>query len=549
MEVKKLYMTFLFLLCFGLWGQAQNRYAVHFKYKPQEKFSLANPADFLSPMAVERKARFSVELDSLDLPVSEKYIETIKPFVVEILYHSHWLNASLVIANPEMIEQVMDLDIVEDVILAAPGFVPQGRVGSKSNEKAGFNIHLKTKNSKSTEAPFEFQNQLLGIQEMHEEGFRGKGVTVAVFDAGFPGVNTIPTLSHIVENGKLLGGKNFVHPWDKDIFKYNQHGSNVLSLIASNDPETLVAGAPDANFILCITEEVPTEYRIEEYNWVKAAEYADSLGVDIINSSLGYLDFDDKEMDYTFEDLDGETALITKGANIASEKGILVVTSVGNYGSRGLSSLTAPADGKGVLSIGSVNGNLDRSGFSSQGPTSDGRFKPELTTNGEQVWLMRSNGNLGRANGTSFSAPQIAALAAGLWEAKPDWNKDQLLEALYRSASNFEDPDNFLGYGIPNFTKAYLGEILNIITVEEEKSWKIFPNPISGNSLFVNFGDLYQGEFSLFDMHGKVLQQLTVSRDSLQEPFQIQIPTLNNGMYIVEMHSGKDVRRTKLLKK
>lgn len=469
MAVKN-YALFLLLvmLAFGS-AMGQNRYAVHYKYKPQESFSLDNPSDFLSPMAVERKSRFGIALDSLDFPVSRKYVEEITPLTVEILYHSNWLNASLIVATTEAIEQIMDLDIVDDVILVAPGFVPQGRVSSKSGEK-GFSINLKNKKSNSNAAPFEFQNQLLGIPDMHEEGFKGKGVTVAVFDAGFPAVNTIPALSHIIEKGQLIGGKNFVHPWDEDIFKYNQHGSDVLSLIASNDPELLIAGAPESNYILCITEEVPTEFRIEEYNWVKAAEYSDSLGVDIINSSLGYWDFDDPAMDYTFEDMDGETALITRGANIASSKGILVVTSVGNYGRRGSPSLTAPADAKGIISVGSVNGNLERSAFSSQGPTADGRFKPDLTTNGEQVWLIRSSGNLGRADGTSFSAPQITALAAGLWQARPEWNKEKILKALLESADNFDSPDNDFGFGIPDFTKAYLGEILNIL---EEKKKKI----------------------------------------------------------------------------
>ncbi|PRY87215.1 S8 family serine peptidase [Mongoliibacter ruber] len=543
--------NYVLILLIGLlaMGSAvgQNRYAIHYKFKPQTTYSLDNPSEFLSPMAVERKSRFGVTLDSLDLPVSTKNIEKINPLIIDILYHSNWLNASIVIANPEAIEQILDLDIIEDVVLAAPGFVENGRISTKTGEK-GFSFNLKSKKNKSEGAPFEFQNQLLGIPEMHEEGYRGKGVTVAVFDAGFPGVNTIPALSHIIEEGRLLGGKNFVHPWDEDIFKYNQHGSNVLSLIASNDPESLLAGAPESNYILCITEEVPTEFRIEEYNWVKAAEYSDSLGVDIINSSLGYWDFDDPEMDYSFEDMDGETALITKGANIASDKGILVVTSVGNYGSRGASSLTAPADAKGIIAVGSVNGDLERSAFSSQGPTADGRVKPELTTNGNQVWLIRSNGNLGRATGTSFSAPQIAALAAGLWQAKPDWNKEKMLNALLESADNFESPDNDFGYGIPNFTKAYLGEILNIPLEEKEEDWKVFPNPISGNSLFIYFGNNQQGEFSLFDMQGKVLSQLKVKRNSPKEPFLIDLPVLSNGMYIVEMQAGNQVRRTKLLK-
>lgn len=527
--------------------KAQDRYAIHYKYKPQDLYSLENPLEFLTFPAIDRRSRQQVPLDSLDLPVSEKYIELVRPFVQQMLYHSNWLNASVAIANADILEQIQSFDFVESVVLVAKGFVPEGRQLQNNNTRKGIEANNK-KTATATEVPFDFQNGLLGIQEMHELGFKGKGITVAVFDAGFPGVDQIPIFSHLLEKNQIIGTRDFVHVWNKNVFTKNQHGTNVLSLMASDDPKLLISGAPEANYILCITEEVPTEFRIEEYNWIKAAEYADSLGVNIINSSLGYWDFDDPGMDYALEDMDGETALISIGAAIAAKKGILIVTSAGNYGIRGERSITAPADARGILSVGATNMGMNRASFSSQGPTADGRIKPEVSTFGEQVWLMRSSGSLGRSSGTSFSAPQIAAFAAGLWQAKPEWTREKLIEAILKSSSQANNPDNWLGYGIPNFAKAYYGPILGGLTVEEQE-WKVYPNPLKGKQLFINFGNYEQGEFYLLDLKGQVLKQASLNRRNIRDPFEIDIPELPYGVYIVELRSGSDIKRTKLIKR
>lgn len=529
-------------------ASGQNRYAVHYKYKPQDFFSLGEPASFLSSKSIDRRASQGIELDSLDLPVSQKYIDLVGPRVQEILYHSNWLNASIVIADEESIEEIRAFDFVHEVVFAAPGFVPEGKVNARVNNKTGIKRNTKNKGGVS-DAPFDFQNSLLGIHEMHGEGYKGKGITIAVFDAGFPGVDQIPGFSHLFQNNQLIGAKDFVHVWNKNVFSKNQHGTNVLSLLASNDPELLLAGAPESDYILCITEEVPTEYRVEEYNWIKAAEYADSLGVDIINSSLGYWDFDDENMNYSLDDLDGETALISKGASIAGKKGILVVTSAGNYGNRGISSITAPADAIGILSVGATNAALERASFSSQGPTADGRIKPDVSTFGEQVWLIRSSGNLGMASGTSFSSPQIAALAAGLWQARPEWTKDELINRILESSSAAENPDNLIGFGIPNFLRAYYGEILSIEEEEKGEIWKVYPNPLSGTDLFVRFGNKMESEFSLIDLQGKIVQQSSVRRASVKEPFYVSILDIPSGVYFLELQTGTEIKRTKLIKR
>ncbi len=382
---------------------------------------------------------------------------------------------------------------------------------------------------------------------MHEEGFTGEGVTVAVFDAGFPGINTASAFSHLFTNNQILGQRDFVRPWNAEVFMDNQHGTNVLSLIAANEPAKLVSGAYDSDYILVITEEVATEYRVEEFNWVRGAEFADSLGVDIINSSVGYWDFDDPSMNYTIEDLNGKTAAITKGAAIAAQKGILIVNSVGNYGGRGTSSLVAPADAEGIVSVGSVNADLTRSGFSSQGPTGDGRLKPELVAFGGTPVLIRSNGTPGSSSGTSFSAPQVAALAAGLWQAKPEWTKDELIEKLLQSATQFENPDNLLGYGIPNFYEALYGEILSV-EGDEEVEWKVFPNPLATDELSIHFGDGLSSTFELIDMTGKYLIQNELTRMDSKTPYRVQFSGIKPGLYLIRMREGAYFKQIKLIR-
>ncbi len=532
---------------------AQDRYAVFYKYKPQESLSLEKPDEFLSQKALERRSREGVLPDSLDLPVAQKYVDAVAEKSTYILYSSKWYNATLLVTEKEGVKELEAFPFVDRVELVGHGFIanPDGKIGSRIY--ASESHKFRNPSSESTwvlatnEEAYDFQNSLLGIDKMHEEGYTGKGVTIAVFDAGFPGSETASPLIHLQTNGQIIATRDFVRPWNQNVYSDNQHGTNVLSLIASYEPGKMVAGAPDANYILAMTEEITTEYWIEEYNWVRAAEYADSLGTDIISSSVGYWDFDDPEMNYTVEDLDGETTIIARGANIAASKGILVVNSAGNTGPSE-STLNSPSDAKGILAIGSVDRELTVSGFSSRGPTGDGRAKPDLAAFGGGTVLIRSNGEIGYSNGTSFSAPQIAALAAGLWEAKPEWTKDELVESLLTSGSQAEEPDNLLGYGIPNFFDALYGEILGVEDKGEEFVWKVYPNPVIGDELNIHFGNSLSAEFSLTDLNGRVFANQILTRQTLKEPFRILLNGINHGFYVIQMQDGELIRHGKIVK-
>jgi subtilisin family serine protease len=542
----------LFFLSFGLVAQAQDRYAVYYKFKPQNGLTLQQPQAYLTGKALQRRQREGLAMDSLDLPVSGKYVELISKNSDYILYHSKWLNASVIIAKSGQIEEIKKFPFVERTELVAPGFSPppSARIESLIRVSASAQVNCDSKiNSRIldlAENSYDFQNQLIGIDKMHKEGFAGKGITVAVLDAGFPGVNTASVFSHLFSGNQIIGQKNIVKPWSPHVFTDHQHGTNVLSLIAAKETGKLVSGAYDSNYILIITEDFATEYRIEELNWVRGAEFADSLGVDIINSSVGYWDFDDPKMNYTLADLDGKTTTITRGANVASKKGILVVNSVGNYGAGGTSTLIAPADSKEVLAIGSVTKTSTVSGFSSRGPTGDGRIKPDLAAFGDSPVLIRSNGTAGISSGTSFSAPQITALAAGLWQAKPEWKKADLLNALIKSATQFQTPDNSLGYGIPDFFKAFFGEILSL--PEETSEWKIYPNPLIENELKILFGSSLEGNFELLDMTGKIIIETVLRRNDTKSPFLISVENLKPGLYLVRFGTGINRIQTKLIR-
>ncbi|MBS9524591.1 S8 family serine peptidase [Litoribacter ruber] len=525
--------------------EAQDRFAIKYKYKPQSAFELDSPLDFLTEGTLQRRAREKVSLDSLDLPVSPAYIETITPLVEKVHYHTKWLNASIVVASEEQVEEVKALPFVEDVELVGRGFYDYGQTARKEALKIPIKIRLKSKSDKA----YMFQNELLGIPEMHEEGYTGEGVTIAVFDGGFQNADRIDALRHLFDNGRITATRDFVIPGSDEVFRTDTHGTGSLSLIAAFDPNSLVAGAYNANYILAITEDVSSEYRIEEYNWVRAAEYADSLGVDIINSSLGYNLFNESSMNYSKEDLDGKTAVITRGANIAAEKGILIVSSAGNEGNGSWKTITAPSDANGILSVGAVTNNLQKSNFSSIGPTADGRTKPEVTALGSSVTLWRNNSSIGTASGTSFSAPQVAALAAGLWEAKPELSKAELLELILSTSSQADEPDNNLGYGIPNFTRAYFGVVTEVEKEIEEAKLNIFPNPTDGNELFINYGRLNECEFSLYDLNGKLLSSANLNRNSFEQPYSISVGDLRAGMYIIQVRESNKPERIKFVKK
>lgn len=535
-------MLLVILLIGSSMGYAQDRYAVHYHYKPQINYSLDVPEDFLLEKALNRRTKEGVAMDSTDLPVSLKYVDQVIPLVNAVQYHSKWLNASVVVATAEQMEEVAALPFVRKTVLVARGFYADTYDGKKENLRIPVSIRLRPKTAET----YSFQNEILGIPAMHEAGFTGAGITIAVFDAGFTNTDKISGMQHLFEQDRIVATRNFVTPGAMDVFRADAHGTASLSVMAAFEPGQLVAGAYDANYVLCITEDVQSEYKIEEYNWVRAAEFADSLGADIINSSLGYNRFDDAGMNYSKEDLDGKTAIITQGATIAAQKGILVVSSAGNEGNGSWETITAPADAEGILAVGSVTSQLERSSFSSIGPTADGRIKPDLAALGSGVTIWRQVDHPGSSSGTSFSSPQVAALAAGLWQARPEWTKEQLIERLLASGSRSEDPDSELGHGVPNFLDAYYGEILELEPPEMMKSF-IYPNPLDGNELFIHYGSGKECYFRMISTQGQIIADQGLTRSSAKNPYQIRLTSIPPGLYFIECREKGNRKNFRLL--
>jgi len=540
-------LTFLFLSS-SLFSQI-NRYFVYFNQKggADYPYSLERPEEFLTQKSLARRAKANISLDSTDLPVNPSFVSTIESNGIDVFFSSKWFNGVLVQTSEGRIDRLEALSFVDSVALVAE----KKRLDYKKDEFAISEAFDPPNRIISLTS--DIQLWMMNANKMHEDGFNGEGITIAVLDNGFKRVNTSAVFESLWINERVIGMRDFVENTG-NVFQFGTHGASVLSVIGGNymtDSTKFNGVAPKANFILCITEESGSENRIEEYNWLLGAEYADSLGVDIINSSLGYVDFDIPAHDYNYDDLDGETMISTQAANLAAKKGILVVNSAGNEGDRPEGKwrfLTAPADANDILSVASVDTDYSRSSFSSLGPTSDGRIKPDVAALGRGTTLFDLRGNIGFSNGTSFSAPLIAGFAAGIWQMNPDWTKDELIKAIEMSGHSANDPSNELGYGVPNYTYISNGRIVNIQKAFEEDII-VYPNPFNGNSLFLNISEGFGANLSLrlMDPKGTLLYEMEFLKDEIEETVELNLEPIQQGVYYLFLHNDNEKKVIKLI--
>ncbi len=535
---------FILILFWGLQLNAQDRYMVFFKDKQGTNFSLDNPIEFLSQRSIDRKSRNQIKIDSLDLPVSDEYVTQISSAGADVFFTSRWMNAALVQMTEEVQKAVGDLAFVENVEFIAPE-------APLSRNQTSYQIATNFKEVSSTSGNSDDQLEQIGADHMHNDGFTGEGKWIAVFDAGFPGVNEYEPFQHIHDENRLVGTKDFIRN-SGNVFQYHSHGSSVLSLIAADSKEGLKGSAPDASFLLCVTEDVSTEYRIEEYNWLLAAEYVDSAGADVINSSVGYSDFDDENMNYSYSDMDGRTSVIAQAATLASDKGIVVVTSAGNYGNNSWYYITTPADAPRVLSIGSVEIDGTKASHSSFGPTYDGRVKPDVCAlgYGSTIFSYSSgSGKITKGNGTSYASPLIAGFAACVWQVFPEQSSQEIVQVVRRSGSNYENPSDSLGYGVANYSRIS-DEDLIITSSLMESNIEVYPNPFHGEHININFNETINGkiEIKLLDVHGKVLFDQKYRGLDLPGILQIEIDAPVNGMYFLTLRSREFNKTIKLIK-
>ncbi len=438
-------------------SQKSNKYWVEFRDKNNSPYCSCRPAEFLSARALERRAKASIPVVENDLPVNPAYLDQLKIKGVQIHGSSRWLNAAAVIADSASVEPLKNLPFVQSVSYLGPHLKFRNPPNRPVKKRAPL---LSDPAILGEDIPIwgyaGQQNQILGLPVLQLAGNRGAGIWIAVMDGGFTNADTIPMFDSVALQGRLFPGWDFVER-DAGIFEAAQHGTSVLSVMAANLPGYFVGAAPDASYFLIKTEDTGGEFPIEEANWVFGAEWADSLGIDIINASLGYTSFNDKNLGHTYSELNGKTALGSRGAAIAATKGMIICNAAGNEGGGEWHYIGVPADAKGIVAVGAVGDDREQASFSSFGPTADGRIKPDLVAPGDQIVVAGNVGiSLGLSSGTSLASPMLAGGLASLWSAFPEKTASEILEAVYNSADQKEMPDNARGYGLPDMTQAWI---------------------------------------------------------------------------------------------
>lgn len=453
----------------GLWLQAAGGTTDDYSKAPKEKYkgshryiyrltlrdksgtpySLSRPQEFLSAKALERRRRQNLAVDSTDLPVSREYVDMIRRLNVRVAGVSRWHNTVLVATDDTAdIRPVMDLGCVTACrkVWQAPDSVATPMHYSEIHDT--FRSWDTLRDERYGVAEEHIRH--CGGHALHDAGFRGRGMTIAVLDGGFMNTDRIPALAAI----DIRGLRDFVYPRSKKRARDIDHGTKVLSVMGTAVPHVFVGTAPEATYWLLRCEDPRTEQPVEEDYWTMAAEFADSVGVDIINSSLGYYSFDGHRGDYAYRDMDGRTAFISQSASMLADKGIILVNSAGNSGMGSWKKITFPADADDILTVGALTYTMDNAPFSGVGPTQDGRVKPDLMAPGSPTNVISGRGTITQSMGTSFAAPVVCGLVACLWQARPDLTAKEIIRLVRSCGDRHDCPDNIFGYGRPDFGKA-----------------------------------------------------------------------------------------------
>ena len=473
-------------------------YWVQFTDKKNNQYSLDAPEEFLSERALMRRNRLNIEPDSLDLPVSQVYLDSLSAFNLSVHCYSKWKNGAVIKSSDELL-----IDTLHNIGFIAKPLRNQA-VEGKSAQRITEKLIVKARTVVQSDDLFIQIDQLNG-RTLHEKGLKGKGVRIALLDSGYENFDVMGVFKHLRDGNNLIAVRDFVND-GKPIYRSHNHGSLILSTMAAIAEEPFPATAPEAEYVLVRTENADSEYVIEEYFWLCGAEFADSIGADLINSSLGYTEFEDKSQSYTYADMDGKTAISSIAANIAAKKGILVVTSAGNSGNKTWFHIGAPGDAEDVFCIGAVDGNSTVAEFSSRGPSADGRVKPDFAARGEKSYFYNTNNKLSQGDGTSFSSPIFAGVLACLRQAYPEASVSEIYNAVLASGDRCTKPDNDYGYGLVNFEKAF--ERLRIYQGHDDITYlNVFPNPISQNSKLLLYLPWLETEkeavFYLYNQLGK----------------------------------------------
>lgn len=514
---------------------------VFFADKENVQISIDNPITILTQEAIDRKLMHGVPIDDRDVPVTESYINQIKNAPgITVSAKSKWMNCVYVQGTQSNIENLLNLNFVTDVEYADkslnlfPGQPIEDKFVIENNPSRTIYNYGDATN----------QTEMIHIDYVHEQDFTGDGMIVAVMDSGFPNFAANPGFAAVINENRLLGTFDF-ESRTTNVTGTGSHGINTTSDIGGFILNEFVGTAPSASFYLFRTEYGPSEIPREEAWWVEALERADSLGVDVVNTSLSYQAYDNPSYDHTYEDLDGQTTFAARGANHAFDKGMLLVSSAGNAGN-GFGTVATPADAPGVLTVGAVDMDGDYVSFSSRGPTVDGRIKPDVMAQGRDAAVISQNGNVTTSSGTSFSSPIMAGAVASLWQARPELRNYQIMQIVRESSSLYNSPTDQMGYGIPNFEDAY-NAVINLGIEDQllENQFALYPNPVS-DRLYISFPkEINNAQIAIYNVLGeKVFDgEVTAANNSAN------ITSLTSGMYIVTIASTNKRNSFKIIKR
>lgn len=528
-------ITFLFLTFFTI-SFSQDLVLIKFNDKPLADTYFSEPTLMLSQKALDRRAKYNIELNIQDVPVETSYINQVVATGVEVIAISKWFNGIFAWATESQVTEVESLSCVSEV----ESFVQNDNPKTNNVLVDKFVLENQFQNVSYATTDFEYgateiQVTQLNLDYLHNLGFTGEGITIAVMDGGFPGVDVVEGFRYLRENEQIKGGYNFVDDND-NIYTRSSHGTSVLSTMGGYLENQFVGTAINADYYLYITENTDRELPDEEVHWIAAAEVADSIGVDIINTSLGYNTFNDSRYNYDYSDMNGQVSYISRGAKIAAEKGILVVNSAGNSGNDSWYYITAPADGIGVFTIGAVDSDGNPAHFSSYGPTSDDRIKPDVDALGYGSSVIRPDGSIRSSNGTSFSSPIMAGSMACLLQAFPSTQLGDLKQKVRESANLYDNPTDQMGYGIPDFGEAYEALLLSVSDFTDENHVKVYPNPTS-NSVNIQ-SDKEIKQIELISVEGKRIKKDFYSS-------QINLNKLPKGIYLLKIQFTDDTFEVK----
>lgn len=449
-------------------NDSTSHYFISFKDKSNSLYSKEKPWEYLSVKSIDRRNKFGIEIDEQDLPVNTDYIQTID-FLrgTTIVQASKWLNGvEVILDNEASVSDIMQQTFVKQVdFLGKIAKRPKSVADAIDNEmferaKALKSIKAEYKDSIFTNSQYNKsleQLEMIGLPALHRRHLMGQNMTIAVLDAGFSNAYKVKGMEDLLDPSTII--RDFVDN-DNSVWEDDAHGAKVLSFMKTFHPNSYIGSAPFADYILLRTEIGSQEYPLEEIKWVFAAEYADSLGVDMIIGSLGYHTFDDARLNHRYGEFDGKSTLVARGANKANASGIAVVCSAGNDGQGKWRKISTPADADGVFAIGACRDDGSRASFSSEG-INNGKIKPDFMALGQRVTIASHNGYY-PGNGTSYATPIFAGALACLMQAYPYWTPDSIKRGIKMSCTHYLHRDTLMGYGIPDMDLAYV-QLSNLV--------------------------------------------------------------------------------------